>query len=473
LCYHLKRKNYFKEKNKVPELNEAQAVEIDNNVTSTPDSTAALGTAKRSPANFFTTIVSPLRVRDFRLLFSGQATSTMGDAFYAVALPLIILKNGGSPQELGFVLAAYGVPRLITILIGGLLSDRFRPRWVMLIADIARALLLGLMAFEVAGGHVSLSILTITVAGLGLFAGLFIPASYSILPDILPKSELQAGNALNSSLLQVATLVGSAVAGIVIARLQSQTALFFDAITFFVSAITLAAMRRRPIVVSAPPSEKSTSEESAPPPTVAVKAKDLIPEGMTFGKFLRTSRLFQVTIMVVTISFFTSGGLIGVALPAYALGPLAVGASGYGLILAIFGGGELVGGLIAGGLGNLPHRAAIVLLLQILQGMLFVILPLFGGIVWVAVVLAFVSLLNGLMNIIYFTLIQEKFPNKFMGRIWGIVTFATFGLYPLSVALGGLVIARWGFTFTFQVCGIALAVAGIIGLLQREIRELE
>lgn len=447
-------------------------MDIENTVTGTSDSAPALGTAKRAPANFLTTIVSPLRFRDFRLLFSGQATSTMGDAFYAVALPLIILKNGGSPQELGFVLAAYGVPRLITILVGGLLSDRFRPRWVMLIADIARALLLGLMTFEVAGGHISLTILTIIIAGLGLFAGLFIPASYSILPDILPKSELQAGNALNSSLLQLATLVGSAIAGIVIARFQTQTALFFDALTFAVSAITLAAMRRRPAVVSTPPPEKQASVESASP-AVAAKAGEIIPEGMTFGQFLLTSRLFQVTILVVTISFFTSGGLIGVALPAYVLGPLAIGAGGYGLALAIFGGGELVGGLAAGGLGHLPHRPVIVLLLQIVQGIVFAVLPVFGGIVWVSIMLALAGLLNGLMNIIYFTLIQEKFPNKFMGRIWGIVTFATFGLYPLSVALGGFVIARWGFTFMFQACGIALAVAAVIGLLQKEIRELE
>ncbi len=454
------------------ELSEAELVDAKNTVTSTPDSSAALGTVKRSPSSFMATIVTPLRTRDFRLFFSGQATSTIGDAFYAVALPLIILKNGGNPQELGVVLAAYGISRLVTILIGGLLSDRFRPRWVMLIADIARALLVGLLAFELVGNRFSLPVFLVTITSLGLFAGLFIPASYAILPDVLAKSELQAGNALNSSMLQLATVVGSAIAGIVIARLQLQTALLFDALTFVVSALTLAAMRRRPIVVSTPQSKSSTPAESTSP-SVATSTGEIIPEGMTFGKFLRTSRLFQVTILVVAVSFFTSGGLIGVALPAYALGPLAIGATGYGLILAIFAGGELIGGLAAGGLGHLPHRPVIVLFLQIAQGALFAILPIFGGIVWVSIILALAGLLNGLMNVIYFALIQEKFPNKFMGRIWGIVTFATFGLYPLSVALGGFVVARFGFTFMFLACGVALGVAAVIGLLQREIREIE
>lgn len=452
----------------MPDLNEATLVEAN---TPTPP-TSASDTPKRSSAGgFIKTIVTPLRVRDFRLLFSGQTTSTLGDAFYAVALPLIVLKNGGSPQELGIVLAVYGIPRLITILIGGLLSDRFRPRWVMLVADAARALILGLMAFEVAGGHFSLTALFILVAGLGIFAGLFVPASYSILPDILAKSELQAGNALNSSMLQLATLVGSAVAGIIIARFQSQTALFLDALTFVVSALTLAAMRRRSKVVSTPPVEKSVSAESTSAP-VAPSTGEIVPEGMSFGTFLRTSRLFQITILVVAASFFTSGGLLGVALPAYALGPLAIGASGYGLVLALLGGGELIGGLAAGGLGHLPHRPVIVLLLQILQAVLYAVLPLFGNIVWVSIILTLAGLLNGLMNIIYFSLIQEKFPNRFMGRIWGIVTFATFGLYPLSVALGGFAIGRFGFTLTFQACSIILGIAAVIGLLQREIREI-
>jgi hypothetical protein len=61
------------------------------------------------------TMLAPLRVRDFRLLFSGQMISTIGDMFYAVALPWLMLSSGRSPQELGIVLAAYGVPRVGTL----------------------------------------------------------------------------------------------------------------------------------------------------------------------------------------------------------------------------------------------------------------------------------------------------------------------------------------------------------------------
>ncbi len=92
-------------------------------------------------------------VRNFSLLFGGQTISIIGDALYMVALPWLILTTGGSAQELGIVLTAYGIHRVASMLVGGWLSDRLRPRMVMLIADAARLLLMALLAALALGGH--------------------------------------------------------------------------------------------------------------------------------------------------------------------------------------------------------------------------------------------------------------------------------------------------------------------------------
>src|SRR5712692_11851522 len=68
------------------------------------------------------------KTRNFTLLFGGQTISILGDALYAVALPWLILNNGGSAEALGMVLAAYGIPRVGSMLLGGWLSARLRPR---------------------------------------------------------------------------------------------------------------------------------------------------------------------------------------------------------------------------------------------------------------------------------------------------------------------------------------------------------
>src|SRR5579885_2206838 len=69
-------------------------------------------------------IREPLRYRDFRLLFSGQLISVLGDQFFAVALPWFVLTAGGTPQDLGLILSACGIPRVGTVLLGGVLADR-------------------------------------------------------------------------------------------------------------------------------------------------------------------------------------------------------------------------------------------------------------------------------------------------------------------------------------------------------------
>jgi MFS family permease len=416
----------------------------------------------RSMLGFFTTMKGPLTNINFSLLFSGQTISTLGDAFYLVALPWIVLNGGGNPQELGIILAFYGIPRLATAFLGGFLSDLLRPRWVMLIADIARAVVVAILALIVMKGNFSLVTITILVACLGAFAGLFIPASYSIIPDILPKKQLQAANAINSSALQLATLVGYGVAGIVVARLLPGTALMVDAATFVVSAITLIAMRSQPKAVKKPAEAASTST-----PKVVADA-----ERMPFGKFLLTSRVFQITLLIIAVTYLASGGTLGVALPSYAHGFLAVGANGYGIMLAVFATGELVGALSAGGLGHLPRRPVLILFLQIGEGVTFAALALCGNFPAALVVLAFAGILNGLINVMYLSIIQELFPRYLMGRIWGVIMFATYGVYPLSVALGGVITERMGPQFIFIASGVILTVAAVIGLVQPALREL-
>jgi MFS family permease len=417
----------------------------------------------RSMLGFFTTMRGPLMNINFSLLFSGQTISTLGDAFYLVALPWIVLNGGGNPQVLGIVLAFYGIPRLATAFLGGFLSDVLRPRWVMLIADVARAVVVAILALIVMKGNFSLVTITILVACLGAFAGLFIPASYSIIPDILPKKQLQAANAINSSALQLATLVGYGVAGIVVARLLPGTALMVDAATFVVSAITLIAMRSQPKAVKKPAEAASTSTT----PKVVADA-----ERMPFGKFLLTSRVFQITLLIIAVTYLASGGTLGVALPSYAHSFLAVGANGYGVMLAVFAIGELVGALSAGGLGHLPRRPILILFLQIGEGVTFAALALCGNLPAALVVLAFAGILNGLINVMYLSIIQELFPRYLMGRIWGVIMFATYGVYPLSVALGGVITDRMGPQFIFIASGVILTVAAVIGLVQPALREL-
>src|SRR5215472_10957764 len=188
-------------------------------------------------------LLAPLRVRDFRLLIGGQMVSTAGDMFYAVALPWLVLSGTGDAQTLSFVLASYSVPRVGTIFLGGWLSDRLRPRRVMLGADVCRAILVGVLATLAVAAHPTLWALIAVAIPLGACEGLFLPASFAIMPEILDEGDLHAGNAINTSTLQAANLIGPGIGGVIVGVLHAGTALAVDAGTFAVSAATLLVMR--------------------------------------------------------------------------------------------------------------------------------------------------------------------------------------------------------------------------------------
>src|ERR1051326_3321208 len=93
----------------------------------------------QNPAN-------PLRVRNFQLLWIGEGISLLGDQFYLIALPWLVLQLTGSALALGTVLALASIPRAVFMLIGGAFVDRYSPRLIMLASNFARFVLVALMA---------------------------------------------------------------------------------------------------------------------------------------------------------------------------------------------------------------------------------------------------------------------------------------------------------------------------------------
>ena len=191
--------------------------------------------------------LGPLAVRSFRLLAGGQFASTIGDFCYAVALPWLVLSDHGGPILLGIVLACYGVPRTVLIPVGGVLADKVGPRTLMLAADAARCVLVAGLALLAARHIVSLAALGPIAALIGAGEGLFIPASFAIMPSLLDEERLAAGNALSTAAMQVGSLLGPALGGALVAATRASTAAFaVDAASFGVSALTLLLIPRRP-----------------------------------------------------------------------------------------------------------------------------------------------------------------------------------------------------------------------------------
>jgi MFS family permease len=150
------------------------------------------------------------------------------------------------------VLACYGLPRTVLIPVGGLLADKIGARTIMLAADAARCGLVVALVVLAAGHVASLALLGPVAALLGAGEGLFIPASFSVMPSLLEPEQLAAGNAINSAAVQAGGVAGPVLGGLLVAAAGPTPAFAVDAASFAVSALSLALVRLRPSPTAAP-----------------------------------------------------------------------------------------------------------------------------------------------------------------------------------------------------------------------------
>ena len=408
-----------------------------------------------SKANPMLRVVS---LRDFRLLFSGTTLSLLGDQFALIATPWLVLQLTGDPMMLGIVLALEGLPRAAFMLIGGAVTDRLSPRRIMLIADTIRMVLTGLMAFVVLTGTVEIWMLYVFSLGFGLVAGFAVPAENSIVPMVVNKDDLQAGNSLIMGATQLAGFVGPSLAGIVIGAFAHSLsgvgyAYTIDAVSFAASALCLFLIRngRR--------TDDGQEEPSGP--------RGILASIRTALDYVwNDSALRLVFLLLAAVNFLLIGPLL-IGIPILAKTRLPEGALAYGMLMSAFSVGNLIGFVAAGALPRPDGHRIKAILITVLAGFSVVV----GGLAFIHstaedfVLLLLLGVGNGYLAILLFTWIQSRTPKKMLGRVMSFLMFANTGLVPLSQAVSGA-LAKWDLDAMLVSAG-ALSLIVVLWTLTR------
>ncbi len=398
-------------------------------------------TTPASPQNPMSRVLS---LRDFRLLFAGAATSLLGDQFTLIATPWLILQLTNDPMALGIVLALEGIPRALFMLVGGVITDHFSPRIVMLTASIIRFFLTAIMATLVFLGVAQVWMIYLFGLAFGIVAGFAIPAENSIVPMLVREDDLQAGNSIIMGVTQLAGFVGPTIAGILIGGFANSNmgvvlAFSVDAFTFVVSAITLWAMN-----LENPAHRKTdTSMEETIWTSILAGVKYLWAD----------SPMRMMFIVLMSVNFLLMGPLM-VGIPVLADTRLPEGATAFGLLMSAFAGGNLIGYLLAGSLHR-PVAGTMKAIVIIVVGSFGLIIGALGFILYTWVDFALLAILgfgNGYIAILLFTWIQTRTPKDMLGRMMSLITFSSSGLVPVSQALAG-VISKWDLTLLFVLSG--------------------
>ena len=403
---------------------------------------------------------APLRVANFRKLIAGQTVSRLGDQFYFVALPWLVLRVADSAGALALVSGVAAAMLGVFTLAGGVLADRYGPRALMLGSDVARLVTIAVLAALALLSTPSLWVLVLLSALLGIAGGLFYPASSAMVPFLLPATDLQAGNSFEQLTLQTSNFIGPGVAGVVLGATRLALGFVIDAVSFLVSVVSLMLIRM------------PRATRAAPAPTQSAERK---PGGGLHDlaeafRFLRASRYLFTLLGLSLLGNFAANGLFEVALPlllkqwvGIANGPRALG-----LVIGGFGLGSVIGAVAAGVTSKLRRKSLVAIVTLLPTALLIAAGPFLAGVFPLAGAFAIMGVLIALSNVLIITVIQRHIPLDMMGRMMSFVMLGSFVGTPLSIAVYGVAASLVpNIAWLFIAGGALFMAACVLGLTQR------
>lgn len=393
-------------------------------------------------------MLRPLAGRDFRLVFSGETISLLGDQFHFVALAWLALQMTGSGLVLGTVLMVSGIPRAIFILVGGALADRASPRTVMLASNALRAVVVGILAVLVLSGRAELWQLYLLALIFGAVDAFFWPALTAMVPMLVDEDDLAAANGLMEGTIRLTGLIGPALAGLLVAAVGTGLAFGIDAASFVVAALALVLIRggRR----------AAASEEAETGMLGTIRA------GVAYAW---KDPAIRSLLLLSAVLNFAINGPISVGLAWLADNRFEGGAAAFGIMLAAFGGGAVVGAVAAGSMGRIRELGWLTLLGCAAEGVALGLIGLAPSVLAVVVMNLVLGLGIGFLNVRVVAWLQARTPEALIGRVMSLVILGGVALTPISMATAGLLVDLGAATLCFAVAGGLIVVVSLLGMV--------
>jgi MFS family permease len=397
----------------------------------------------------------PLRIPHFRNLWIAATLSLFGDQFYLVALPWLVLELTSSSLSLAAIMMAAAVPRAVLMLVGGALSDRVPPRRILIATGVTRAVLVATVAALTGSGVIQVWHLYVLAFAFGIADAFTSPASAALLPSLVAPDQYARANAMLHGSAELSTLLGPPPAGLAVKHWGLAPAFWIDAASFvgLVLALWRVPDRGRPTETSSPEAEAGMLGS--------------IRDGLRY--VVRDPGLR--TLMVVS-------GVLNLCMA----GPLTIGLAtmakfrfdsptAYGILLSSFGGGSLVGMVVAGSVKRLPGRGWLLTALMFAMAAALLGLALVHGLIPLAALLAAIGVCGGLVNIQIMSWIQLTVAREVLGRVMSVLMLSAVGLFPLSLVVAGA-LAQAHLEALFLSAGGLVLVAAVAVSLTPKAREI-
>jgi Sugar phosphate permease len=397
-----------------------------------------------------TTVEHPLRNRDYRLWLIGGTISLLGDQFYFVALPWLVLQQIGSAVAMGAIMMTGAIPRALLMLIGGAVSDRMSARKIMIATATARTLCVTVIGVLVWLRILQTWELYALAFAFGVADAFAVPAQTAYMPSLVKREQMVAARSVSQSSAQMTSIIGPVPVGFVIKTLGVAWAFFADAFSFL---FIIGALWKLP---------------DPPRPVAAPKAMlHSIMEGIAYvGRDVPLRSLM----MVVAVLNFCIAGPVSIGL-AYLTKTRFGSAADYGVLLSAVAAGSLLGALLAG-VWKIRRRGVMILAVSLALGICLGSIGMLSTVWTIAGVLLVMGGAAGLVNIHISAWIMERIDSAVRGRVASVLMLASLGITPISLAAAGFLVA-WNTKLMFLLAGGLMVLTTGIASFQRTVRAIE
>lgn len=353
--------------------------------------------------------------RTFVLLFVAGIFGVVSFSMFLTTTTWFVISDSGSASSLGLVLIAATVPRISMMIFGGVVADRYKKTTIMFLANFVQALLLLVLYILMKNDALSLTLLLLIAAGFGMLDAFFGPASSSMIPKIVEKSQLQRANALFQGVDQISFVAGPIVAGVLMESIGVGGSYFVAMILALLSAVIIYPRFINEGPVALQEKQKPIKE---------------IKEGLAYIR--NSSFLITGIVVLITLNFFVFGTL-HIAIPflveSYGGTPLNLS-----YMEASLGIGLVAGtGILSSVLVKKKGRTSLFGLLGALIA--YVIFALVPNLTMLTIVVFFIGFSMSFVFIPFFTAAREQAEDYIMGRVMSIIFLAMNGFDPISYAL--------------------------------------
>jgi MFS family permease len=401
-------------------------------------------------------LLTPLRHRDFRLLWSAMTVSLVGDGIFLIAMVWQAYALWNAPAALSVLGIGMTVPTIACLLLGGAISDRFDRRRILLYSDLARAVIVGVLAGLALFGGLSFVVLVVLVALYSIGSAFFTPAFEAFVPDIVPRADLAAANSLDQFVRPLALrMAGPALGGVLVSSLGTGSAFALDAASFVLSAGIILALRTR----------RSFETETAPASNVKA-----ILDGF---RFVRKHVWLWGTLGSAAIAYLAFLGPTEVLLPYLLKNELHASAGDLGLVFAAGGIGAVGAAVLMAQRGHPKRDVTAMYACWTLATVAVAGYGLARSTTELMLACFIFSALEAAGTIVWATIKQLHVPASLLGRVSSLDWLISIGFLPISFALTAPVADLIGARNTLLVAAGVGSAATLSALFIPGMRDIE